>query len=245
MKRVIYLTTAVIVLAALALTGCAPKSAQPANRSAGAAGTDMAPLTQDYENALPVLNQLVVGTFKLEGTDQAINAEQAAKLLPLWKGYRGMSGGSSSSPVEMQALLKQIRGAMREEQLKAIAAMQLTGDDMMQLMQERGIEMTDRGSGASGAASTATRQAERPAIGGGGPGGGPGGAPGGGGGRGGGGSAPPQPPGGGMPPGGDQGMGPPPGMSTPGAQQPGMGARRIPMPPPLYDALIELLKSKV
>ena len=133
----------------------------------------MAPLTQDYENALPVLNQLVVGTFKLEDTDQAINAKQAAGLLPLWKAYRGMSGGTSSSPVEVQALLKQIRGAMTEEQLKAIAAMQLTNDDMMQLVQERGINITTN---ASGAASTAARQSQRPALGG-------GGGPGGGGGR--------------------------------------------------------------
>ena len=86
----------------------------------------MAPLTQDYENALPVLSQLVVGTFQLEDTDRRSTAEQAAKLLPLWKAYRGMSGGTSSSPVEMQALLKQIRGEMTGEQLEAIAAMQLT-----------------------------------------------------------------------------------------------------------------------
>ncbi len=239
MKRVIYLTTAVIFLAALALAGCAPKSAQGTNPGAGPGGPNMAPLTQDYENALPVLNQLVVGTFKLEDTDQAINAEQAAVLLTLWKGYRGMSGGSSFSPVEMQALLKQIRGKMTEEQLKAIAAMQLARDDMMQLMQERGIEMTDSGIGATSAASTATRQAQRPAIGG-------GGMPGGGGNRGGGGAPAP---GGGMPAGGDPGMGGfpggVPGEGTPGIQQQSRGAGGLAVPPPLYDALIELLKSKV
>jgi len=202
----------------------------------------------ESEKALPMATQLVVGTFRLEDTAQAINAEQAQALLPLWKAYRNMSGSTSSSPVEMQALLTQIHGAMKEEQLKAIADLKLTPDDMMKLMQERGIDMTNKGAGDTGAASTATRQAERPSLGSGGmP--GPGGAPSsgnrsGGNNRGGG----DRMPGGAMPAGGDPGMGSfpgeMPGMGTPSAQQQGKGAMATVVPPPLYDALIDLLKSR-
>lgn len=45
-------------------------------------------LNTDYENAVSVEMQLVLGILKLADTDQAITAEQANVLLPLWTEYQ-------------------------------------------------------------------------------------------------------------------------------------------------------------
>jgi len=84
----------------------------------------------------------VAGTFRLESTEQAVTAEQAKELLPLWKAYRSLSGSSSSSTVELQALVKQIQGTMAEEQVTAIAAMGLTAEDLNTVAQEQGVDAT-------------------------------------------------------------------------------------------------------
>lgn len=45
-------------------------------------------LNTNYDNAISVEMQLVLGTLKLDGTDQAITAEQANNLLSLWMTYQ-------------------------------------------------------------------------------------------------------------------------------------------------------------
>jgi len=202
----------------IAIAGCSTPAASVIKTATSAASVS--------EESLPMVDQLVVGTFRLEGTEQAVDAKQAADLLPLWKAYRNMSSSTSSSLVEVQALLQQISGEMTEEQLNAIAAMELTAQDMMQLIKERGIDVTRN---AGGAISATARESQRPAIGGAGMPGAPGG--------------------GGVPPAGDWGTGGfaggMPAEGTPSAQRPGEGSASIPVPGPLYNALIELLKSKV
>jgi len=88
-----------------------------------------------YEGALPVSSQLALGIFQLEGTENAVTPEQAKTLLPCWQAIRG---GRLQSEAETNAVLKQIEGAMTSEQLTAIAAMQLTFDDMGTWAQEQG-----------------------------------------------------------------------------------------------------------
>ena len=137
-------------------------------------------LVVSYDEALPASSQLALGIFRLEGTENAVTAEQARALLPLWQ---AIQSGSLQSDTETNAVLKQIEGAMTAEQLAAIAAMQLTLQDMGAWMQEQGVGFGGQpgaggGPGAFGnlteeerASMRATRQA-------GGEGGFPGGGPG-------------------------------------------------------------------
>ena len=53
--------------------------------------------------------EMVVGTFKLEGTDNAVTADQAAKLLPLWQVYKDLSASTSAAQEEVDALAEQIQ----------------------------------------------------------------------------------------------------------------------------------------
>jgi hypothetical protein len=96
-------------------------------------------LNADYENALPVQLQLAVGISALDGIDNAIDAQAAAELLPLWKAVRSLSESESVAPEEIEAVFKQIEETMDPEQVQAIAAMQLTGADMTRLAQEMGL----------------------------------------------------------------------------------------------------------
>jgi hypothetical protein len=86
---------------------------------------------------MPASSQLALGIFRLEGTGNAVTAEQARTLLPLWQ---AIQSGSLQNDAETNAVLKQIEGAMAAEQLAAIAAMQLTFQDMGTWMQEQGVE---------------------------------------------------------------------------------------------------------
>lgn len=129
--------------------------------------------------------KLLLGTFSLEGSDQAVSTEQAAQLLPLWKAMKSLSSSDTTSQDEINALIKQIEESMTKEQMTAIDAMNLDNQSMMDIMQGLGITMGPgnlNGTPAS-AEQAATLQALRQSGGGEGgfiPGGGPGGGGGGG-----------------------------------------------------------------
>ena len=93
-------------------------------------------LVVSYERALPASSQLALGTFQLQGTENAVTPALAKSLLPLWQ---AIQGGTLQSDAETNAVLKQIEGAMTAEQLAAIAAMQLTFEDQGTWMQEQGV----------------------------------------------------------------------------------------------------------
>ena len=207
----------------------APVGTQPP--ASAAAGI----LQTNYENALPAASQLAVGLFKLDASSAPLSAEQAAALLPLWKAYRSLSVGEGGSSEEINALIAQIQETLSEDQLKTIAAMQLTGQDLMQLAEENNLVLGG-GSGGSGAGLSeeerATRQAQRFS----GQGSDPGGFP---------------PPGGGMGAGG--GMGPggefqPGAMTTPSVRQTAVAQRArtgdARVSPGLVEALIAYLEAK-
>ena len=80
-----------LALTAIVLVGCgggeaAPAEAPavaPADEGGGGASTSVVPDTS-YPDALDVRSQLALGTMQLEGTGNAVTAEQAQALLPLW-----------------------------------------------------------------------------------------------------------------------------------------------------------------
>ncbi len=102
-------------------------------------------LNADYENALPVQLQLSIGTFSLEGTDLAVDAAQAAELIPLWQVLNSLTESGSAAPEEIDALIVQIEETMTSEQISAIAAMNLVREDMGEIMQEYAFSMGGNG----------------------------------------------------------------------------------------------------
>ena len=91
-------------------------------------------LNTNYANALPMESQLVLGTLELEGTEQAVDAATAAKLVPLYTLLEQMTSSGTSAKVEIDAVLEQIQATMTTDQLQAIAAMKLTTFDLMTYM---------------------------------------------------------------------------------------------------------------
>lgn len=141
------LTLILITLLALTLSACGG-----ASDSTGAATTSQ---TDPSAQTLSGASLLIIGTFKLEGTGQAVTSEQASELLPLWQVYQSLSTSDTAASEEVDALVEQIQTTMTSEQMQAIEEMQLTQEDVFALMQEQGIEM---GAGP-GAERMATAQA--------------------------------------------------------------------------------------
>ena len=144
----------VLILVVGVLAGCGGEQATPApaDESAGETYTS-ASLDTSYDGALNASSQLVLGTLQLEETDYAVTPEQAASLLPLWQALQG----GVTAEVEVNAVLKQIEGAMTQEQLEAIAAMQLTQENLSVWMREQGMGFGGQGRSPE---LQATRQAE-------------------------------------------------------------------------------------
>jgi len=140
MKRILIFT---LILSALLIASCGATSATSSPTDTYASAN----LPTDYENAMPVRNQLAIGTTKLDGTAQAVTPEQAKKLLPLYQALRGTSTSGGASQQEISALLSQIESTMTAEQLSAIRDMKLTFADMQTWATENGITL---GSGQPG-----------------------------------------------------------------------------------------------
>lgn len=103
--------------------------------------TETVQLQTDYPDALSVDGQLALGTLRLDESEQAVDETQAAELLPLWQAYQALSTSDSAAEVEVTALLGQIQGAMTNDQIEAIVAMQLTEDDRTAYTEEFGARL--------------------------------------------------------------------------------------------------------
>ena len=96
------------------------------------------------QQALPLAEKLAIGTLKLEGTESAISAKQAADLLPLWQVYSSLITSDTAAQEEKDALAEQIQETMSSEQIKAIEALNLTQRDVFASMQQLGITTTSQ-----------------------------------------------------------------------------------------------------
>ena len=138
MKKVLYICA--ILATILSLAACsATQAADPAVQST-------ANSQQASDNS-----KLLMGTFLLEDTDQAITPEQAAELILLWKGVKAFASSDSATQAELDALYAQIEETMTPEQMAAINSMTLDQETMRELMQRYGIGM---GNGEGDAAGT-------------------------------------------------------------------------------------------
>ena len=101
------------------------------------------------EDALFTETQLVLGTLRLEGTEQAVTADQADELLVMWQVYQDLRSNDTAAKEEIDGLVEQIQETMTTEQMKSISAMSLTQQDMFALMQEKGIGVEQVGQSSS------------------------------------------------------------------------------------------------
>jgi len=83
--------------------------------------------------------QLLVGTLKLEGTANAVDATEAASLLPLWQAYSQLINSNTAAQAEIDAVVAQIQEAMTKDQVQAITGMKLTRQDEFSVMSTLGL----------------------------------------------------------------------------------------------------------
>ena len=143
----------IIILMAVTLAACS--TASTANQSTTTTNT----------RSFAGQAELIVGIFKLEGTDQAVTVKQASELLPLWEVMKVLANSNTSAQVEIDATVRQIKEALTPGQLQAITTMNLTEQDVSVFEQSLNTNTVQTSSKSSSSQSS----------GGFGPGGGPGG----------------------------------------------------------------------
>lgn len=148
MKRPYILITGILGALSLWLAGCGNTVQETPSGSTGDG------LTAEYENALPVESQLILGTLLLEDTENAVTAEQAAELLSLWQLQKALSASDTAAAQEKEALIRQIQETMTKDQIQVIAAMQLTRQDLFAYMQKAGLAQMPRQSGTPAASGS-------------------------------------------------------------------------------------------
>jgi hypothetical protein len=127
MKKLILILSTILILT-LTACGSVSSSAAPASRPQGSGAGELSATTQ-----------LIIATFKLEETENAVTPEQAAEQLPLWQTMQVLSESDTAADQEKEALVAQIQETMTAEQIQAITDMKLTREDMMSILQEQGL----------------------------------------------------------------------------------------------------------
>jgi hypothetical protein len=84
--------------------------------------------------------KLLIGTFRLKGTNLEVTKDQAKELVPLWAMALMLQSSMTSKLEDIQVNTSQIQAVMTPAQLKAIDAMNLTYEDMFTLMDELNID---------------------------------------------------------------------------------------------------------
>jgi hypothetical protein len=159
-KKLVLITIASLIMI-LVLSACvgsaevASSDGENSNSSAiespgdaSASGAEPGPgIGDDFQGALSISSQLGFGTFLLEDSEFAVDPAQAAELLLLWKAVRSLGESETAAEAEMEAVFNQIEDTMTSEQIAFIADMQLTGEEMAQLMEDLGLEFGFGGRG--------------------------------------------------------------------------------------------------
>lgn len=137
MKKIKTLVVLFGLLALIAACAAPAPSAAPAAATTPPASSPM--LSEDYDDALSVRNQLAYGTLKLEGTPNAVSAEEATRLLPLWQALNALDDSSTTAVEESTAVQNQILAALTPEQVAAISSMHLTNAMLQAYYVEIGV----------------------------------------------------------------------------------------------------------
>lgn len=161
MKIFRFLTIAAV--AVFLVVACAAEPAEPA-ASDEAASIANEYLSTEYANAANLRSQLAYGIMKLDGTSEAVTAEQAKALIPLWQGIIALSGDTTTADEELTAVQDQIIGTLTPEQLQAIAAMKLTNADLDAFYAEYGITLPTPVPGVTKVPGSGKTDAEKAAM---------------------------------------------------------------------------------
>jgi len=135
MKKSIFRITLFALLIASLMYACAPE--------VEATPTSLASvyLSSEYADAANVRSQLAYGTIKLTDTSNAITAEQAKSLIPLWQAVISLSGDDTTASEELTAVQDQITAMLNETQLQAIAEMQITNAELNDFYAQYGVSL--------------------------------------------------------------------------------------------------------
>jgi len=165
-----YKLVVLILALTLGVAACATPAATPSSGVAAPSGPTptsfaAAYLNTDYADAASLRNQLAFGTLELEGAPNAIAAEQAKALLPLWQAIIALSG-TGAAEAELTAVQNQIVEAMQLTQLQAIAALKITNAQLSAFYAERGVILPTPVPGATKAPGSGqdTSQADKEAT---------------------------------------------------------------------------------
>ena len=184
-KKFVFPLAAVILVLIIVLAACGakPNTTIPQTGSSSNPVANGTPGARNLTQPLPLAESLVIGTFKLSGTNNTLTPTQATALVPLWQAYAQLTSSNTAAQAEIDAVVTQIQTTMTPGQVQAITAMKLTRQDMFTTMSSLGLT---NGFGANGTPGfNGTPRASNGGGGGGGgffTGGGGGGFPGGGGG---------------------------------------------------------------
>ncbi len=136
---------AVLFIALAVLLAACGSNATPVPAVSGQDTYTSQILVTSYDGALPVRNQLALGTLELDGTANAITAGQAETLLPLWQALLSTQKSGAAAQAEVSALLEQIEGAMTPEQLAAISEMKMAQSDLQAWASANGVALGSGG----------------------------------------------------------------------------------------------------
>jgi hypothetical protein len=166
-KRIISFTLFSILALVLTACGASAAASQSNSPSGSLAGTG----SPDQSNPAPInvtppagpsALQLAAGIIKLDGTSDAVTAQEAGQLLPLWQSLQQLENGPTPQagaqgtpgprfdPANMQQVGAQvvlIENAMTPAQIQAITAMNLSRQDIFTTLQQVGIAMGGPGQG--------------------------------------------------------------------------------------------------
>src|SRR5271157_2602550 len=155
MKKGFVLITLPALVLVLVLSACAAKASTSAKTTSGSSSSTTGRVSSTTNNqplALPA--QLVVGTLKLEGTTNAVDAQEAVNLIPLWQAYTQLISSNTAAQAEIDAVVSQIQTTMTPVQLQAITAMKLTSQDEYTTISSMGLGYSGGANGTPGFSGT-------------------------------------------------------------------------------------------
>jgi hypothetical protein len=141
----VILISAMVMMAACGGAATGGPATETAGTGGAAAAANGTPGPGGFE--MGTLMKLALATFKLEDTDQAVTAEQAQALLPLWQAVQALGQSDTTAAAEMAAVEQQLHDSYTAEQLSAIEALALTPQDMAAIMESLGLTFGNFGAG--------------------------------------------------------------------------------------------------
>lgn len=140
-------TLILLTICMVTLTACGVS-----NSAVPGSGTQSGPSAGELSAPM----QVAIGTIKLDETDSAVTADQAAELLPLWQTLKVLYDSDTSATEEIDALTAQIQETMTDEQTQDITALNLSREDMFSIMQSQGTALGGASSGNTQSGSSST-----------------------------------------------------------------------------------------